>query len=308
MPRPSCSPRPTPPPLTPDPSPPEELLALLADRLVEAHLGSTAPGAALVRVRPTADGVDLGLCPLPHHLHPVDALVGTTVDRRWSAVGIVTDATAHPIDTEGGLPPDGDDGPPHPHVVVVLLLDRHGHVAHRLVPRQAGAVPTVTDAPEGRVIDVLRRTLDLPTPPPDTAAGPWWATLWLDRIVATVAAAPTVPRTLLDLAHLHPLVGAGLSARDATVLHRLPPAPSVAGWEVMRRALASTDPAVTLAEGTIRRALLPLASPDQARWFDQGSFARWLEAALPPRPVLLAAVDSLLAPRLARALREAVGS
>lgn len=297
MPRPSCS-------RSPDPLRPGDLIDLLAERLVEAHLAGAGPGPALVRVRPTDDGVDLGLWALPAGTNPVDALIGTTVGPRWSAVGVVTEGSARSLDhdLDAGL---GDESRGSP-VVVAVLVDRYGHVAHRVAARDRSRSPRTTGAPEGRVVDGLRRALGLPTPPPSTASGPWWATLWLDRIVADVATEPASRRTLLALAELHPLVGSGLAPRDATVLHRIEPGPSLAGWETMRCALASTDTAARSSEHAIRQALLPVVSPAQARWFDQGSFARWLEASLPPRPVLLAATDALLAPRLAQALREAV--
>jgi len=293
VPHPSCS-------HPPDPLRPGELVEVLAERLLEAHLAGDVPGAALVRARLTADGVDLAVWPVGPGDHPLAVLAGTEVGRRWSVSGLVTAASARPA----GHPAGGASDRP---VALAVLADRSGHVAHR-VAGPGGPGPAAPGPPEGRLIDGLLRSLGRPTPPPAGPPGPWWATLWLDRVVAEVASEPAPRRTLLGLAELHPLVGAGLTPRDVTLLHRIAPRPSVAGWEVMRRALAEPGDPASPPERALRRALLPLVAPEVARWCDHGSFARWLEQALPSRAVLLAATDALLAPRLAGALRRAVGA
>lgn len=289
MPRPPCSPRPLVPPTALDD---------LARHVALAHLG--ADHASLVRARPHAEGVDLAVRALPSGVHPADALVGHTVPSRWSASGVVATGRARRLDA-----PD-DPGVP---VAVAVIVSRDGHVAHHLA-RDPDApddglhpthLPSPEEAPLGRLPDLLRRTLGLPTEPPREPAATWWRALWLDAVVAAAAHdpghAPDPTASLTDV--LPPDLVEALAA-DPTLCGR-------EGWARLHELAGRATPPTAPGEAAVRRALGPYVDPSMAAWMDVGCFARWLLASLPPVDDLLALASALVpAPTLA-ALRHAAG-
>lgn len=274
---------------------PGELIELLAEQLATAHR-RTGGGRSVVRARSGTDGVELALRSLPHGVHPADVLIGQVVPRRWTVVGVVATATAHHLDDQSLTP-----------AALVVLVDRDGHIAHRveagdgaeLVP--AGGVP-----PSGRLVDLLLRSLGCPTAAPDVPPRQFWAALWLDAVVAEVAPGPDTPRTADELLALHPLIGGGLTAELVDALGERPDLSNGPGWRALRELAATNTPARTPAEAALRDALGPIVPPDLAAWMDDGAFARWLIGALPPLNDLLAMTDSLLAPEVAHAVRTAI--
>ncbi len=224
--------------------------------LAEA-LAEEPGGGWLVRVI----GSEVGLQPLDG-AHPVDRLTGFVAPSEWQVLGIVVNGTASH--------PDGGGG--RRRVRLVYLLDRSG--ASASVIRGLDQAPA--GAPCGRLVDVCRRALGRPTEPP---AGPpleWWSAVWLDRILAEAAAAPTTRWTWRRVLALHPL---GDPATAAGL-----------GWEDLRR-LAATPGAVGLVD------------PAVAGWLDEGSFARWLLGEQLPLSTLLREVGALLPPSVHERVR-----
>ncbi|HEX9993456.1 MAG TPA: hypothetical protein VGB14_11055 [Acidimicrobiales bacterium] len=173
-------------------------------------------------------------------------------------------------------------------VRVALLAARSGTVVSRV--RVAGDPPVVAvhrpgEAPTGRLVDLLLRALDVPTPPPPPTTTELWARLWLDA----VATATPAPATWDAAAALHPaLPAAGPSHASPDALAE---AGAVAGalmtWERLRRDAAGgtwTAPRLTAAD---------------AGWMDAGGFARWVLAELPALDTLAAAVRSRVPPDVA---------
>lgn len=311
MPRPPCSHHA---PARPVPS---EVLDHLAVALsLGGHLGSAdgpAPPTVLVRVRPAVGGaadrhpvdpalvdadplgpgsVDLGVLELPAGVHPADALVGRTVPPGWWAAGLVTPGRARVGDGEGAAEGPGAPDAPGVAITAALLVGRDGQVAHH-VAGLAGD-PGV---PGGRLVDLVRRSLALPTDPPDVPAATWWRALWLDGVVAATAAAPpsTGP----------PGVVGALGAELADALVADPDLCSVAGWARLRALAAGPAPADGGGAAAVRAALLRFVTPADAAWMDDGCFARWMEAALPSVDELLGLVEAVVPPPAATAIRAA---
>ena len=138
---------------------------------------------------------------------------------------------------------------------VVVLVPRVGEVVGRML--HAGRM--ITDPPEyGLTVDCLQRALGLPTAPPQAPSVHWVATTWLEAVLRSP-----------DPAGSAAALGAGEEW-------------SSLGWERIRQLVAAgrlPDPAVT---------------PEDAAWFDEGSFSRWVLAGRPPLDVLLREVAAVV--------------
>jgi hypothetical protein len=275
MPHPTCTvPRPL----------PGDLLDQIARQVAEAHAGT--PHATLVRVRPGPAGVDLGLCSLPAGVHPADALIGHVVPPAWAASGVVAPARARSLD-------EPDD--PGAATTVVMLVGRDGHVTSHAVgvdALEAGGEP-----PVGRIPDLLRRTLGLPTAPPLTPAAEWWRVCWLDALVAAAAADPgRRPDPKRPLTSTLPI----------DLVQALVDEPSlcaVEGWARIRRLAAEPEAPSAPGPAAVRRAVVPHVEPSVAAWMDDGCFSRWLLGEVPTLDELLDLAAALLPPEVIDELR-----
>ncbi len=132
-----------------------------------------------------------------------------------------------------------------------------------IVGRVRHAGQLIKDAPEyGLTVDCLQRALGLPTAPPQEPVAHLLAMAWLQAVIT--AADPSPALALLE---------AGIDLR----------------WERLRQLTAEghwPDPAV---------------APEDAAWFDEGSFSRWVLAGRPPLPALLAEVAAVAGFEEARA-------
>ena len=189
---------------------------------------------------------------------------------------------------------DGSPGRPgaSPEGAVRLAVGaaRTGETSARLT--SGGAVSDVR--PDGgRLLDTLRRSLDLPTPSPPEGTRRFLAVLWL----ASIAAAATGPSIGWAAAvGLHPAAsllaarGEHLGTRQLEGIFAV--APSTWTWEVLRQAEIRTTTVV------------PLCSPSTAAWMDTGMYARWVLAGLPATTTLWQRVNDHLTPVARRRLRE----
>jgi hypothetical protein len=138
---------------------------------------------------------------------------------------------------------------------VVVLVPRVGEVVGRMY--HGGHL--ITDAPEyGLTVDCIQRALGLPTAPPQVSSAHWLATTWLEAVLRS----PDAPGTAAAF-------GVG---EDWSSL----------GWERIRQLVASgqlPDPTVV---------------PEDAAWFDEGSFSRWVLAGRPSLPSLLREVAAVV--------------
>ena len=282
-------------------------LAIALDEAAEAAGWGARP--SLVRVtawpthgpsRPVDDGFDLGIRPLDGDASVVEALAGFTAPSEWMAIGVVTEGNArHLVDSGSSKEPR--------RVRCVHLVDRTGVSASTL--RLQGESVTVFGVDDedgrGRIDDVCRRALSLPTAPPEQTTLELWALVWLDRAIRALAEtgdAGPQPHWA-DLAAHHPAVAVlqtdaeewGDAATDnlvrlGTVLA------DVHSWPVLRAACAAGEwPVDDIA-------------PHVAAWLDDGSFSRWVLGGYPPLSQLADAACDLVPPSLRRRLRGALRS
>ena len=117
------------------------------------------------RPSPLTEGFDLGVRPLDSEMSVVEALCGFTAPTEWLAIGVVTEGNARHLD---------DPGFEQRRVRCVHLVDRSGASGSTL--RLHGEAATVLSSlddhdPGGRVDDVCRLALGLPTAAPRAQHG-----------------------------------------------------------------------------------------------------------------------------------------
>lgn len=256
----------------------------------------------VVRVLETGrggDGLELGFRTLDDVGHPLDALAGFEAPRQWKALGLVAEGTVQDLPTPGrsagpAVPPGRAAAAAHHRVRVVHLVDRDATSA--TVLRVQGETPSsnradgLTESSLGRLDDVVRRALGLPSTAPAERTVTLWALVWLDRLLTAFAATSgTSPRLgWPDAAGRHPAVELGCSRGSAA--HHLAPADVARLGEMLGRAYDWSD---------LRRACgrgawpVPELPAELARWMDDGIFSRWLTGAYPPLGDLFDAVNDL---------------
>jgi hypothetical protein len=264
----------------------------MLDALVRVfhELGTTHPRDALpLLVRATGgpgDDVELGVLPLEGR-HPASALLGFSAPDECRALGVVTTGWSLPPQRAGGDAANRRTGPPAaeaPDRVAVfstVLVGRGCEVAGRF--SIDGGDP-VDGPPEAGVLrDLLLRALGCPTKPPAVGVVELLATVWL----AELATAESRPWDWPKVARRHwALRLRPEHAADELVVVAVEVAGEL-GWEGVRGGVAGTGwPGVCTAE--------------EAAWFDDGSFARWVLGSFPPVTDLAAAVTARLRPSVAR--------
>ncbi|NLV56060.1 MAG: hypothetical protein GXY13_10655 [Acidimicrobiales bacterium] len=107
---------------------------------------------AVIRAARDGDQVELGVLPVPTHIHPGRVLLGQVAPPEWQVVGVSAPAVIHG---------SGTDEPGQ----FVALADRAGGLHFEMSGVALGGL--APDAViEGTIVDVLHRVLGLPTPPP----------------------------------------------------------------------------------------------------------------------------------------------
>ena len=266
-----------------------DVLEPLAVRVATLHadaVGWEGPNQ-LVAVR-AGDGADLEVALAPVDGDLAEGIVGFTAPDGWDAVGAAALGWLRPLDERGR--PGRREG----RTRTVLLVHRSGATASVLWPE--GGDPDLVPGPvEGRIADLLRRAVGLPTAPPEASVVELFALHWL---AALLEAEPGSLATWEAVAGHHPLLvqlDAGENPAAAGCLVAMGgPAGLFGPWDEIRRSCARG--ALTLAG----------VDPALAGWFDEGSFARWVLGSFPRLEVLLDAVEPSLAPAAARELREAL--
>ena len=221
--------------------------------------------AFLIRVEPgpSSEEFDLGLRTLDDH--PLEYLLGFTAPDEWAAFGTCSEGWMAPLDS--GRRPSQSKG--RQRMRSIIIVSRDGPVVSGV--HAAGAeFKAMPDEPVGMIPDALRRALRLPTAPPDVPVTEYLASLLLNRVVHDCEAngakvgLPEVRPSLVELDEL---------AGQAT-------------WECVRSAVAHADP-------DPRNPL----DPDLADWMDDGMFARWMTANVPPYEALLHCARVCTTPR-----------
>lgn len=203
-------------------------------------------------------------------------VLGWTAPPDCAAVGVVATGRAYRLP---GLdePPAVSSGK----LTLCCVVCRDGRVGWR---SESPGGPVLEEAPrDGLMLDVLRRSLGLPTPPPEQPLGLLHSAAWLTRL--TLAGACTRRLTWREALALHPALQ--LSPGCGDPLEAIRSQGSSRDWETYRLAAASD----------LRG---PKWKSDIAAWMDEGSFSRWVLGALPRVEELSAAARAVLQPPAAR--------
>jgi hypothetical protein len=224
----------------------------------------------VVVVRTRSDHLDLALWPIADPgPSPTEVLIGWRPEPGARAVGLVSAGHEHgPART----------GP----VSLTVLTDVHGGSA-TVLERPDRPPLTVTDPPQGWGADALRRTLGLPTPPPDHPVSACVEVTWLAHVAALAWPAGQPPAPPLDwprVARVHPLVELGAPVPTPHDLARATRSlDTVSSWSRLLHQAAADLPAGPTPPGG---RTVPLVA-----WFDQGSFSRWMLRRQPDADQLL---------------------
>jgi hypothetical protein len=272
-----------------DPSAIDASLHLLTRQILdELSSGDLAP--CLLHVAPDDDGVRLGMKDLEGH-HPTNLLLGFVAPPEWHAIGSATAGRAYDLDDRA------ERTGPHRRVHTVMLVSRTGEVAQRTVvnddPELTARLNEPAEEVVGEQIDLLRLALELPTEPPPCEATVYWSIEWLAALLAT----DTPATTWRDVVTTHPfvrlIIGDDEEGSDADwCVEQLARLREVATWTSMRSLTA---------QGLLS---MPGLCDRDARWLDDGAFARFVLTRCPPLSGLRAQVADVLPPSLGRRLDE----
>ena len=219
-------------------------------------------------------------------------LLGVTVGPTWEAAAMVGTGRIRMMDEEHEPPavlvPGMAGG-----LLMTCVVSRRGCIGWRMRLPDGSRFDPVPE--EGFMLDVLRRSLQLDTPPPPASM----AMVLLAGWVATIRA-PTMLAG--DVGH----VGRRLTWEQVLQLHPAlidePPRPPIlaemaictaadaAEWEAMRLLVAAG----------VESANLP--APELAHWMDEGMFARWVLSGLPPAAAMVEGTRGLMEPAAYRRL------
>lgn len=216
--------------------------------------------------------------------------LGWLAPPEWDGMGVVGTGRLRRLDESAELPASlvgGMDG----HLRMACLLFRSGRVGWHMTLPDGSSFDKVPE--EGRMLDVLRRCLGLPTPPPPCSLDRLYSVAWLAEILD--AARPGHLLSWSDVVALHPVLAGRPGGFDTPTQERLVDVLTAGeSWEDVRMAVA---------DGYVDDCLPP---PHVAAWMDAGMFARWVLGSMRPVEEMLAAVRPLLRPAAARRLAHRV--
>ena len=266
-----------------------DLLAELFDELGHEHPRPSLP--LLVRAVGPLEAPELGVLPLDG-AHPGTVLLGFTAPEECSALGVVTTGWSLPPgrvdehDTERNrrTGPSAADRPDRVAVRSTVLVARDCRIAGRL--SIDGADPVTSPPGSGVMVDLLQRALDCPTAPPAFGTIELFASVWLTRLADQEVAdwpAAAGQHWALELLPGTPDDLPELALRLADELD----------WPSLRRAVA-------------RHGWDQLCRAEDAAWFDDGSFARWVVGSYPAISDLWTAVAEHLSPEIASQVEQAL--
>ena len=266
-------------PPAPGPSAVDASLHLLAHQVLDqVRSGDIEP--CLLFVEPGDDDVRLGVRPLGG-AHPSTLLLGFAAPDEWYALGVASSGWAYDVaDRATGAPARS-------RVHVATLVSRSGEVAHRTHvvddPVVELRLREGDDDVEGEQIDLLKLSLGLETAAPPCDTDVFLVVEWLTAVLETegdvedwalVARLHPACR-LLDRSKRKPHQGMAL-ATTAQLFTRVFP------WGRLRRLVTNGGYDV------------PGLSRSDARWLDDGAFARYVLSRCPPLAELRARVRSEL--------------
>jgi hypothetical protein len=211
---------------------------------------------------------------------------GWTAPATDAAVGVVATARLRSLDESAEIParlrPGLGGG-----IRTSCLVTREGEIGWDMrLPDGSYFRETPS---EGRMLDVLRRTLGLATPPPQVPPGRLVAIIWLLTI-------DRMSRHWPGRMNWSDVLDANLGAGQ------MAEAVPDADGETLIRVLASRRTWEDYRQTTVALGERGLCDPALAAWMDEGMFCRYVLGELPPLEQLLAEVRPRLVPAAARRL------
>ena len=201
-------------------------------------------------------------------------LFGRRVDSEWEGAAVVGTGRFRLLDDAHEPPavlqPGFSGG-----LIMACAVRRDGWVDWRMNLPDGTSCNRVPE--EGFMLDVLKRSLDLATPPPPSSIAPLELGAWIASITTTSG---TQGRRLDwdEAIRLHPALGETTGEETVEVLPLLRARNAADDWDLMRRLVASG----------LATAIAP--DPSVASWMDAGMFSRWVLDGLPSLADLLAMV------------------
>ena len=267
-------------PSTPGPTAVDASLHLLTHQVLD-QLRTDELEPCLLFVEPGDDDVRLGIKPLDG-AHPSTLLSGFAAPDDWYALGVATTGWAYDV-------ADRATGAPHRRrVVVVTFVSRSGEVAHRTHVVDDAVIDRrlrdSSDEVDGEQIDLLKLSLGLDTPEPPCDTSVFWAIEWLSNVLSAENGSADDWDRIADLHPARQILGRSESTPDrgvglaatATMFARACP------WTRLHRLVQEGGYAA------------PHLSRTDARWLDEGAFARSVLSRCPPLADLRARIRSEL--------------
>lgn len=231
-------------------------------------------------------GDDLTVAMSPDDFDPL----GWVAPPECQAIGMVATGRVRCLD-ESAEPPAGVASARSGGARMACVVGRDGRTGWHMALPDGSVLAEVPE--DGRMLDILRRCLELPTAPPPAGTGRLSCSSWLGAIRR--AARPGQLLSWTQVLDLHPVFVEADGPLSAAVREAVIGAVSNAfDWDLVRQAaIASPDG-------------LGLVDPGLARWMDEGMFARWVLDKLRPVDDMIASVRPFLRPGAARRLAHAV--
>lgn len=263
---------------TPTAAPPLTRLA----ELIHRNTDETTDAALVTAAYRTTD-IEIGFWPIPEGVgHPTEVLVGWLAPPSCDVLGLVSSGWAVPVALGQGVASAAMIGTnSRERVRITTLLARDGTSASVIASEgDPGADPRViAEVPAGWGADALARSLGRPTPQPVTSIGACVEGAWLaaieHRIWPDFEFAPCPLPQWEEIAMLHPLAPVGMALSADILARQVRALERESNWRRLRQLFGQAQVS------------LPLAQPPGgtkvtlARWFDDGSFARWTERRQP---------------------------
>ena len=199
-----------------------------------------------------AEGCDVGFKDIDGH--PLNHLLGLTAPAEWLALGVCAEGWAASLEAE--CRPSKAKG--RMRMRSTVLVARHGAVASgmRLAGDEFKLMPSEGC---GTILDSLKRSMGVPTAPPDVPFEGWVARMLLMLIIGDEPRGHRrVPWCQLrsSLERYKELAGEG-------------------SWETLRGVAGK------------RAGIIADLTPEDAKWMDEGMFSRWVIGGLPSYEHLL---------------------
>ncbi len=229
--------------------------------------------------------------------HPAEWLLGLDLQANTSGLAVIA-----PGGEVGSVRSESMTDLMGPQSTAVALVRVSGEGSLHVL--QNGAQRLVAPNVEGVVPDALRRALRLPTADPEADPGWYWALQWLLDLQHDGFATSPGLLEVEDVVWSHPAIElgeiTGLSRfeLEGFCIDRHAEHSWRTGWSGIRSMLARQ----VVVEGSAQRGQLRRA----ARWYDDGSFSRWLLRTQPTLSEVFDTVSVTLAPDASDLVRSIV--